>query len=242
MRDKGPHVAEPPCQTGGTTICANQDQGIRDYQLNPNPETAKGLETYINYDVAAWTDIAKLYANDPAIIYDAWNEPTIKDLPTFYQDMNQLINTIRTQNPRALVIVYQRGYREIMSGEYPNYTQPNLVIDIHIYPKFNGVSPATGRNCHSPGQDGWTPQTSSLDSITQFAQSHGQAVIINEWGGCYDDPNYHQLITSYAKGKGVGLVYFHAGNVVVDQNATQLQINSNGIQVQQAYNSILNGQ
>jgi len=241
MLDKGPHFAEPPCQIGGTTptSCPNQNQGLQDYQNDPNADTAKGLETYLDYDIAAWTDIAKIYVNDPAILYDAWNEPTIKDLPTFYADMNTLIGVIRAQNPKSLIIVYQRGYREIMAGQYPNYTQPNLVMDVHIYPKFNGTSPATGQSCHSPGQDGWTPQTSTLDSITQFAHSHGQALIIDEWGGCYDEPNYHQLITTYAKQQGVGLVYFHAGNVVIDPKASDLQVNSNGMQVQQAYSSIL---
>src|SRR5436305_4473411 len=239
MLDKGPHFAEPPCQTGSKIACPNQDEGKRDYQKSPNVETAKALEDYIGYDVQAWTDIAKLYANDPAILYDAWNEPTLKDLPIFFQDMNTLINTIRMQNPNALVIVYQRGYSNIMKSGFPNYTQPNLVIDAHVYPKFNGVSPATKQMCHSPGTDGWTPESSSLNALVQFAHSHGQAFILNEWGGCYDVPQYHQLITSYAKQQGVGLVYFQASNVVADPKASPLQVNSNGTQVKAAYADIL---
>lgn len=239
MLDKGPHFAEPPCDRVTITLCPSQDQGKKDYAANPNPETAKGLETYIGYDIQAWTDLSKLYANDPAILYDAWNEPTLSDLPVFYQDMNTMINTIREGNPKALVIVYQRGYRDIVNGKYPNYTQPNLVIDAHIYPKFNGTSPATGKACHSPGKDNWTPQNSSLDMLTQFAHSHNQAFIVNEWGGCYDEPGYHQQLTSYAKAQGIGLAYFQAGDVVDNPNATSPQINDNGRQVQTAYADIL---
>jgi cellulase (glycosyl hydrolase family 5) len=239
MLDKGPHFAEPPCDGSDLKLCPNQDQGIRDYKANPNAETARELEDYIGYDIPALSDLAKLYANDPAILYDVWNEPTIKNLPAFYQDMNTLINTVRRQNPASLIIVYQRGYREIVSGTYPDYTQPNLVIDAHIYPDFNGTSPATGQSCHSPGKPGWTPQNSSLDTLVQFAHNHGHAFIINEWGGCYDVPTYHRLITSYAKAQGIGLVYFEAGNVLTDRNAKALAINDNGKLVQQAYADIL---
>jgi hypothetical protein len=242
MLDKGPHFAEPPCDSSDLKLCPNQDQGIRDYKANPNAETARELEDYIGYDIAALSDLAKLYANDPALLYDVWNEPTLKNLPAFYQDMNTLINTVRRQNPASLIIVYQRGYREIVSNEYPDYMQSNLVIDAHVYPNFNGTSPATGQSCHSPGKSGWTPQNSNLDTLVQFAHNHGHAFIINEWGGCYDIPEYHQVITSYAKAQGIGLVYFEAGNVLANRNTNALVVNDNGRLVQQAYADILQTQ
>jgi hypothetical protein len=241
MLDKGPHFNRPPCDGVKVKLCPSQDQGKKDYEANPNEETAKGLETYIGFDVQAWHDLAKIYANDPAIIYDAWNEPTIKDLNVFFQDMNTLINTIREQHPRSLIIVYQRGYKDMMSGKFPLYKQPNLVIDAHVYPKFSGISPATGEQCESPGKEGWTPQNSNFDAMVQFAHSHGHGFIINEWGGCYDVPEYHRMLTSYARQQGIGLVYYHAGDVVVNANAKTVQINANGRLVQQAYADILKG-
>lgn len=56
---------------------------------------------------------------------------------------------------------------------------------------------------------------------------------------CYDVPQYHQLITSYAKQQGVGLVYFQASNVIADPKTDPLQVNSNGTQVIAAYADIL---
>jgi len=239
--DSGPHFPEPPCG-GPITLCPTQNQGSKDYRANPNPTTALELETNIAPNVQAWKDIAKLYANDPAVIYDALNEPLgIKDPSTFFEDMNTLINTIRAQNPRALVIVYGRYYDQIMSGNFPEYQQPNLVIDSHIYSRFNGISPATGQPCVEPGARQWTP-AQGFDQLVAFAHSHGQAVIINEWGGCYDEPQYHQQIVSFAKAQFIPLVYFQGGNVI---NSTgqgdniSFALNGNGRLVQAAYKSIV---
>jgi len=236
--DKGPHFPEPPC--GGTiTYCPTQDQGIKDYTANPNPETQRELEPYISYDVQAWTDIAKIYANDPAVIYDAWNEPILhKQMAAYFQDMNTLINTIRAQNPRALIIVYDFGWKYIMSGQFPEYQQSNLVIDSHIYDNFKGISPATGKSCQEPGHPNWTPSSSGFDQEVTFAHTHGQAVIVNEWGGCYPSAAYNQQLVSFAKTQDVGLVYFQSGDVVNKANGTN-EINNNGQMVQADYASIL---
>ena len=234
--DNGPNYTEPPC--GGTvTLCPSQNQGSKDYQANPNSTTALELETNIQPGVQAWTDIAKIYANDPAVIYDAWNEPTIKDLPTFFSDMNTLINTIRAQNPRSLVIVYERGLKDIVQGKKPVYTQPNLMYDAHIYDGFNGTSPIDGKHCQVPG--GANPISAQLQQSVSFVHSHGQAFMIGEWGGCYDIPSYHQLLVSFAKANYLPLVYFAAGNVVVSAKANPLALNANGLLVQSSFKSIM---
>jgi len=239
--DSGPHYPEPPC--GGTiTMCPSQNQGSKDYRANPNPTTALELEPNIAPNVQAWKDVAKLYANDPAVIYDALNEPlAIKDSRIFFEDMNTLINTIRAQNPRALVIVYEKHYDEIMSGTFPDYQQPNLVIDSHIYSRFSGISPATGQQCVEPGASQWTP-AQGFDKLVAFAHSHGHAVIINEWGGCYDEPQYHQQIVSFAKAQFIPLVYFQSSNVINSTGNGQnisFTLNGNGRLVQAAYTSIV---
>jgi len=236
--DKGPHFPEPPC--GDTiTYCPSQNQGIKDYTANPNPQTQQELEPYIGYDVQAWMDIAKIYANDPAVIYDAWNEPILhKQTAAYFQDMNTLINTIRSQNPRALIVVYDFGWKYITSGQFPNYQQSNLVIDSHIYDNFNGISPATGKPCHEPGHPNWTPSSSGFDQEVAFAHTHGQAVIVNEWGGCYPSSAYNQQLVSFAKTQDVGLVYFQSGDVVDKANGAN-EVNDNGHMVQADYASIL---
>jgi hypothetical protein len=236
--DNGPHFAEPPCG-GRVSFCPTQDQGEKDYQSDPNPETAKGLETYLGFDLPAWKDLATLYAHDPAMLYDAWNEPAFGDLPTLYSDMNSLINTIRASNPNALIFVYRHGFRKIMSGKYPDYSQPNLVIDLHIYPSFNGTSPATNRSCVEHGRPGWSPQTSGINALVQFARSHGQAVIIGEWGGCYDLPRYDRLLVSYAQASGIGLIYYREKDVLTNSDIKHPHINSNGLQVRAAYAALL---
>ena len=239
--DSGPHYPEPPCG-GPITHCPSQNQGSKDYRANPNPTTALELEPNIAPNVQAWKDVARLYANDPAVIYDALNEPLgIKDPGTYFEDMNTLINTIRAQNPRALVIVYENHYDQIMSGNFPDYQQSNLVIDAHIYSRFSGISPATGQSCGEPGVRQWTP-AQGFDKLVAFAHSHGHAVIINEWGGCYDEPGYHQQIVSFAKAQFIPLVYFQAGNVISSSGKgghTSFALNGNGRLVQAAYTSIV---
>lgn len=237
--DLGPHFPEPPC--GGTvTLCPAQNQGDLDYKARPDVTTAAELETNIAPGIQAWTDIAKIYANDPAIIYDAWNEPTLSAMGIFFKDMNALIDAIRTQSPNALVVVFGHGWKQIVSGLYPNYKQPNLVMDAHIYDGFNGISPATGQNCSEPGGTKWTPAASGFANNVKFAHSHGQAVIINEWGGCYDEPGYHNIIINYAKSQGIALTYFQSGNVASGAVGS-LALNANGRLVQTGYASIMEG-
>lgn len=237
--DLGPHFPEPPC--GGTIVfCPAQNQGDLDYKAHPSATTAAELEPNIAPGIQAWTDLAKIYANDPAIIYDAWNEPTLAAMGVFFKDMNTLINTIRAQSPKSLVVVFGHGWPQIVSGKYPNYTQPNLVMDAHIYDGFNGVSPATGQNCSEPGGTKWTPEKSGFAANVRFAHAHSQAVIINEWGGCYDEPSYHNIIINFAKSQGIALTYFQAGNVTSNTSAG-LDLNDNGRLVQAGYASILGG-
>lgn len=238
--DEGPHFPEPPCG-GSVKFCPAQDQAVRDYQANPNAQTAKELETNIAPGLQAWTDLAKLYANDPAVLYDALNEPTLKDLPTFFKNMNTIIDTIRAQNPRSLIIVYENGLKDIMGGNFPNYKQSNLVFDAHIYDGFRGISPATGKQCNESGKRNWTPTTSNFGQAVNFAQSHGQAVMVGEWGGCYLLPDYNQQITTFAKARGIPLVYFFAGFVADSTKDANFQINDNGRLVQADYASIMAG-
>lgn len=235
--DAGPHYSEPPC--GGTiTYCPTENQGTKDYQQRPTSQTSQELDTNIAPAVQAWQDLTRIYANDPAIIYDVWNEPVLQNMPMFFQEMNTLINTVRAGNARSLVVVFGHGWKQIIQGQYPNYKQSNLVIDAHIYDGFNGVSPATGQQCSEPGKSTWTPQQSGYAANVAYAHQHGQAAIINEWGGCYDLPTYNKFITSFANANGIPLVYFYAGNLV-SKASSQYSLNANGQLVAPIYKAAL---
>ena len=69
----------------------------------------------------------------------------------------------------------------------------------------------------------------------QFYQQHGWGTIVNEYGGSTASAPALQQLSSLAKHYDVGLVYFHAGNLV---NNNTVQLNSNGQLVQNAYISI----
>lgn len=248
--DGGPHFREPPC--GGTiTFCPSQNQARKDATQSSDP--------FLRGDniaplVQAWTDLSTLYANDPAILYNVWNEPTpqvVANPSTFVADMNTLINTVRAHSPQSLVIVYGRGLRAMQTGRLPAYQQPNLVFDTHIYDGFQGTSPVTGQRCSEPGGTHWTPQTHGLADLVTWVQSQHQGFLIDEWGGCYDEPTYHATLTGFAQAQRVGLVYFTADNLVAQTrqdtntapdptNPLGLALNANGQQVAATYQQMLN--
>ena len=70
---------EPPCgndhQGTDVRLCPSEDQGERDYQAHPSPDLAEGLRIAQPIAVEALADLAARYANDPAILFDVWNEP-----------------------------------------------------------------------------------------------------------------------------------------------------------------------
>ena len=235
--DEGPHYPEPPC--GGTIkFCPSEDQGEKDYKANPNQTTALELEQNIAPGEQAWADLAKLYASDPAVIYNVLNEPT--GYSNLYRDTDTLINIIRSQNPRSLIVVFDNNVERLISGKAPWHKEPNMMIDAHIYDGFQGTSPATHASCSEPGITNWSPTTTDFANLVTVAHSYGQGVMINEWGGCYDEPTYHQRIISFAAQNDIGLAYFQSGNLRND-NGNQT-INGNGLLVQVGYASVFNSE
>ena len=230
MLDNGPNYTTPPC--GGTiAYCPPQSEGEKTYQANPHATTLLETQANINPGIQAWNELAKIYANDPAILYDAWNEPTVKDYPTFFQHMNLLINTIRTQNPRSLVVVYENGLKTILANQYPDYQQPNLVIDAHVYYRFKGTTPE-GQTCNQVGKK--DAVNTDLQNSIKDVQRRGHGFMIDEWGGCYITPENAAKIFAIAKDNSVSLLYFASGNVVTGLKSNTIHINSVG-------NLVLNG-
>lgn len=230
---------EPPCgndeQGTNITFCPSEDQGRKDFS-NPNSpyyQNVGGLELYQPIAIQALTDLAQLYANDPAVLFDVWNEPGnyIFILPGSIKsradDMNQRIDSVRRNDPRALVIVFAESIKEDL-----NYTQSNLVFDFHVYPNFSGISPVTHSACSTSGTD-----STKLLSHIRALRNTGKAILIGEWGHCYDIPSYNQQIFSIAKTYNAALAYFFDEELMSGPKGGKY-LNANGVFVQQDYNSL----
>ena len=70
-----------------------------------------------------------------------------------------------------------------------------------------------------------------------YAQQHGHAAAITEWGGCNDGEPYNTNITSYAKAHSVALAYYDSSNLLT-RPATAWQLTATGTNVASAYTAI----
>ena len=239
MLDANNAFFEPPCGSDGSgttvTFCPSEDQGRKDYNNPSSPyyHNVGGLELYQPIAVQALTDLAKVYAKDPAVLFDVWNEPgsyifvTPNSVQNKVPDMNERINSVRQYDPQSLVFVFSAGTSEDLS-----YKQPNLVFDFHIYPNFKGVSPVTHTACSTSSSN-----FSKVEPHMAALRKAGRAVFIGEWGHCYDIPSYNQQIVSLAKTYNAGLTYFSAADLFTGSKTTK-QLNANGTLLQQDYNSL----
>ncbi len=230
---KGPQFHAPPCG-GSNATCPPQDYGGT---TGDPTQMSSGL--YIDAALTMWTSIAKLYANDPAVLYDSWNEMHGLDAQIWQQNENALINAIRAQNPRSLIFLggpnFKGNINPLVRGEVPDFTQPNLVYDFHVYDGYKGTEGTyAGKNCDEPASDLWKNWPGKADEQVGFAQQHGKAASFTEWGGCNDLDGYNQAITSYARLHHLCLVYYDETNVVIEVNGT-FALSSNGMKVQAAY-------
>ncbi len=235
---KGPQCPNPPC--GGTVkVCPSQNQAGKDLKQEPsNVQLQQDVTTgqYIQSAVTMWDSIGKIYANDPAVLYDSWNEMHNIDAQTWQNSENALINGIRAQNPRSLVFLggpnFKGNINALVQGQVPDFTQQNLVYDFHVYDGYTGTS--MGKNCAEPMSDLWKDWPNTANEQVGFAQQHGKAVSFTEWGGCNDLATYNQDITSFAQTHHITLVYYDETNVATMTNGAY-QLTSNGQEVQAAY-------
>jgi hypothetical protein len=234
---KGPQFHEPPCG-GAITYCPPQDQARLDIQKDPhNPVYQKQVSTgqYIDDAVQMWKSITPLYANDPAILYDNWNEMHKITDAMWQQHSITLIDTIQSLNPNALVLVggpdYENGFSALMKGTVPPFTEPNIVYDFHVYNGYTGTF--QGQSCQEPDSKLWVAWPQNANSQVGYVQQHG-AVAFSEWGGCSDAEPYNTDITSFAASHHI-LVAYYSKDMVMNIVAKGYQLNSNGLKVQAAY-------
>jgi len=216
--DAATEFHNPPCGTGLSVPCPSQDQANKNNPPNPEEQS-----TYQPTPLQALTDLAKMYGNDPQIIFDVWNEPSPKEISgismqTYFQDMNQRINAVRQYAPNSIVMVYENGLQQIMSGQYPMYTQKNLMFDTHIYAAH------------------WTPGNTT--SLVSFVHAHGDAFIVGEWGGKPGKPDPGVMIP-FLQQNDVEACYFGANDLASGGGAAPVELNSIGQAVASGYGSIL---
>ena len=221
--DNATQFHNPPCGDDGmgyhVSLCPSQNQAGKNIPPNPTEKSS-----YQPTALEALADLARIYANDPAIIFDVWNEPSNKELQgisekTYFQSMNARINTVRAYDPRSLIMVFDHGLSDIEAGKFPDYTQQNILWDTHIYsPNWNSAS--------------------ITSAGIAFAQSHGQAFIVGEWGGMSGQPVPGSIIP-YIRTNNLATTYFTTAYLINGGSEHPDSLNSIGQAVAAGYASIL---
>jgi uncharacterized protein (TIGR03437 family) len=224
-----------PCGADGKN-CPAPDQGDQNCKANASlclaqDTTGNSIDTAFNF----WADFAKKYAADSAVLYDTWEDMHGIDNGTWSNNQNELIATIRTYNPQALIFVEDVGtaFDAIVSGALPDFAWSNVVWSFHLYAGPAGT-------CTTPVSPRYANWPQNIDGLVSFAQQHGHAAAITEWGGCNDSEPYHTNITSYARTKSVALAYFDSSNLLQASGGT-FQLTATGAKVAQAYTAIAAG-
>jgi Cellulase (glycosyl hydrolase family 5) len=217
----------PPC--GGTiTYCPAQAEASDIDDAYPQKQFDAGH--LLDQTLAFWQSIVPLYQNDPAILYNDWNEMHDIDATTWLKVQTTLITTIRSINPRSLIMLGSYDWNNTMNpvtnGQMPDLSYPNLVYDWHIY---DGKS---GQGCMEPNSYMWAHWGTESTRQFTFAHQHGHGAIIDEWGGCLDDPTYNAALSSYAASNHVGMAYYSPNDVV---NSSWTALSTNGTLAQAAY-------
>jgi len=229
---KAGQFPDAPCGADGKN-CTAPNQGDLNCAATPSLCAAQAT-TGANIDTAFkfWASFAQKYSADPAVLYDTWEDMHGIDSNTWSDDQNQLIAAIRVYSPQSLIFVEDTGvdFESIVAGTLPDFVWSNVVWNFHLFTSSSGacVEPASAR------YNNW-PQ--NFDPLASFAQQHGHAVGIMEWGGCNDPEPYHTNITSYAKAHSVALAYFDSSNLITVAGGNS-QLSAIGTKVAAAYSAI----
>lgn len=217
--DNATQFHNPPCgnDSNGYNIkfCPSQDQSTKN---NPSDSTENAW--YEPTALTALKSLAQIYAKDPAIIFDVWNEPAYWevqgiDTKTYFQSMNERIDTVRKYAPNALIMIFDRFAPDMISGKYPNYIQPNLMWDNHIYTPLD-----TSNHDHQ---------------FINFAKVNGQAFIDGEWGAADGIPDPSTQMIPFLKETNANSAYFQAGFLAADHPNHPTALNSIGYALAKGY-------
>jgi uncharacterized protein (TIGR03437 family) len=236
---KAGQFPDAPCGADGKN-CPAPSQGDLNCAASGSATSAVCLAqdtsgTYIDTAFTFWAAFAKKYATDPAVLYDTWEDMHGIDSGTWSNGQNQLIAAIRLYSPQSLIFVEDTGkdFESIVSGAVPDFAWSNIVWDFHLYTASTGA-------CTEPGSARYANWPQNFDPLVNYAQQHGHAAAINEWGGCNDPEPYHTNITSYAQAHALALVYFDNTNLITGTGAGS-QLTAIGSKVKTAYTAIAAG-
>jgi uncharacterized protein (TIGR03437 family) len=232
---KAGQFPDAPCGADGKN-CPAPNQGDLNCQANASvcaaqDTTGNTIDTAFGF----WAAFAKKYATDPAILYDTWEDMHGIDANTWSNDQNELIAAIRTYSPQALIFVEDTGtaFESIVAGSLADFAWSNLIWNFHLYAGPAGT-------CNEPASPRAANWPQNFDPLVSYAQKHGHAAGIMEWGGCNDSEPYHTNITSYAKAHAVALAYFDNTYLLAPSGST-FQLTATGAKVAQAYTAIAAG-
>jgi endoglucanase len=178
--------------------------------------------------VRAWQQLAPMFANDPGVMFELYNEPAIAPTPAGWQTwlnggtiyapnglgcdgvgMQSLIDTIRQYAPSNVLVIPGLKGEQTLAGmpalsDPTNPTDPQFAYGVH-YPSL------------SLGSLKWDHQFGNLSAkapviVTEWDQ--------NSWHDCVDNaPERAELLMAYLASKGIGIVGFAfdlPGTIVVD--------------------------
>jgi hypothetical protein len=224
-----------PCGEDGTNCSTPQSGDLS----CPNPPGC-AADTTGNFTGAAltfWTAFAEKYAADPAVLYDTWEDMHGIDNNTWSAGQNALIAAIRDNNPQALIFVEDieanQTFESIVAGTLPDLDWPNIVWNFHLY---NGSS----GSCREPQSRRAVNWPFNIDPLVSYAQQHGHAAGIMEWGGCNDNAPFNTDITTYAQIRSLALAYFDNTNLITQSDGTN-QLTAIGSEVAGAYAALAQG-
>jgi aryl-phospho-beta-D-glucosidase BglC (GH1 family) len=239
---KGPHFYEPPCG-GEQKYCPAQSEGKKDVEKHPgDPYWALGQPymepPQVNFAIAMWSSLAETFKDSPNVMYDTWNEPLKVEDAFWFDSQLRLIDAIRAKAPKSLIFIEgpKQGGEVCQALQRLGKTFPrkNLVLTAHQYNGFNGISPATQRNCGEPGPVWSDAVKAKLVENALWAHSKGLGFAITEWGGCNNLQQHNDDIISIGREHGVALSYWQSGDCVSSKDGVRV-LNENGLRVKEGF-------
>jgi uncharacterized protein (TIGR03437 family) len=236
---KAGQFPDAPCGADGKN-CPATNQGDLNCTASGSATSAVCLAqdtggAYVDTAFAFWASFTKKYAADPAVLYDTWEDMHGIDSNTWSDGQNQLIAVIRTYNPQSLIFVEDVGtaFESIVQGTLPDLAWPNVVWNFHLFTASSGA-------CTEPASPRYANWPQNFDPLVSYAQQHGHAAGIAEWGGCNDPEPYHTNITGYAQSHSLALAFFDSSFLITGTGAAS-QLTATGTKVKTAYTAIASG-